>query len=306
MKFSIVTPSWNSEAYLAETIDSVISQKGDFDIEYIVQDNQSGDRTCEIVRNYMAMLESGSYPIRCKSVSMRLISEPDTGMYDAINRGFSGATGDVYAYINSDDIYLPGAFQVVARCMALRPDVAWLKGITSYINAGSAIIAIGKCNLYCQEWLRLGIYGRAAGFVQQDSVFWRAALWQTSGGCDSGLKVAGDYRLWMTFAQHARLYSVVAYLSCFRRVQGQLSENMEPYWREVNALSDGLCGLDSSIRGFRTREAILPRFLKLVFFRALFGTPQFDLLTVDVVGGVAAHRGDYYSVQSLISPGVRG
>ena len=55
-------------------------------------------------------------------------------MYDAINKGFEMATGDIYAYINSDDIYLPGAFEIIGRCLSKYEEIKWIKGITSYIN----------------------------------------------------------------------------------------------------------------------------------------------------------------------------
>ncbi|HEY4500327.1 MAG TPA: glycosyltransferase, partial [Candidatus Paceibacterota bacterium] len=99
MKFSIVTPVYNGQAHIRETIESVLSQEGDFEIEYFIMDGGSTDATVEIVLEYAS---------RDKRVSV--FSEKDSGMYDAVNKGFFKATGDVYAYINSDDVYEPGAF----------------------------------------------------------------------------------------------------------------------------------------------------------------------------------------------------
>ncbi len=232
MKFSIVTPSFNSERFIAETIESVLSQKGDFEIEYVIVDSASSDNTIPIIKRYQALLHEGQYTIKCKGVTLKYVSEKDNGMYDAINQGFSMASGDVYAWINSDDIYLPGAFDVIAKSFRTYPEVMWLKGITSYINQFSAIYQAGKCFLYNQQWIQIGMYGRELYFIQQDSVFWRSDLWKTAGGTDTELKRAGDYALWIKFARYAPLYSVNATVSCFRKVAGQISEDLDAYTNE--------------------------------------------------------------------------
>lgn len=184
MKFSIVTPSYNKEKYIAETIESVVFQKGAFDIEYIIIDNCSDDDSFRIAKDYEEGISSGSITINCDSVSIKRISERDSGMYDAINKGFALASGDVHAWINADDIYLPGSFQAVSAVFHKYPDVEWLKGITSYINDESDLTQSGVCNFYNRDWLAKGIYGLDAYFVQQDSVFWRSDLWKRVGGID--------------------------------------------------------------------------------------------------------------------------
>ncbi|MCK4824281.1 glycosyltransferase, partial [bacterium] len=142
MKFTIITPSFNSQRFIRETVESVINQKGDFAIEYIVVDNCSTDQTRQIVEEYIDLLESGKFSLKCKSVCIEFLSGKDSSMYEAIQKGFSRATGDIYAWINSDDIYLPGAFDVFQRTFLKYSEVMWLKGITSYINENSNIFAI--------------------------------------------------------------------------------------------------------------------------------------------------------------------
>lgn len=300
MKFSVVTPSHNSERFIAETIESVASQAGDFEIEHIVVDNASTDRTRKIVAEYARRIEEGNYPVACKAVSIVLTSEPDEGMYDAINRGFRGATGDVFAWINSDDIYLPGAFQKVACCFDVYPDVRWLTGITSFIDSESNVVAKGACYLYCRDWLRRGVYGRARHWVTQDSVFWRADLWRAVGGCDARLKLAGDYGLWMAFAEKAQLFSLNAETSCFRRVAGQKSQDMDAYREEMAGLYEGLDGDDSKIRRFFAWQRWLPRVFRPLVFRGLFGELEFNLLTPGPGDQIRRYQGSFHRLQALV------
>ena len=236
--FSIVTPSCNSEDFIAETIESVISQSGDFSIEYIIIDNCSTDGTVEIIRRYQKDLKSGLRPLNCNSVTMHYISENDSGMYEAINKGFNLATGDIYAWINADDLYLNGCFNLIGKVFNTYADIRWVKGITSFINEDSTIYKAGKCYLYAREWIEVGLYGPVLYFIQQDSVFWRKDLWQKSGGVKSSLRLAGDYDLWKRFARIEPLYSVNAFVSCFRKTCNQKSENIDEYWNEIENVSE--------------------------------------------------------------------
>lgn len=280
LKYSIVTPTYNSEKYIGETIESVISQGGNFSIEYIIQDGGSTDRTYEIVRGYQQMLSENSFSIRCAGVVIHWRSEEDDGMYDAIQNGFAHASGDVYAWINSDDLYLPGALDVVQRTLERYPEILWLKGITSYINEGSTIYAVGNCNLYRQDWIESGIYGPVLQFIQQDSVFWRAVIWQKSGGVDTRLSLAGDYFLWKSFAKLAPLYSLQAYVSCFRKVADQKSANIDAYFQEIEKYSP----LDKRLSGRISRNFVriesLPRILRPFCYKLVFGMYSHHLVVL--------------------------
>jgi glycosyltransferase involved in cell wall biosynthesis len=232
MKFSIITPVYNGEKFIAETIESVLSQGGDFEIEYIIMDGGSIDKTVGVAAEYEKRLRAGQYPIRCKKATLQYFSKKDKGMYDAVNKGFGHAAGDIYAYINADDTYLPGAFNKVAKTFEKFNEIRWLKGINSVIDESSKLIKINPCYIYNREWIRLGVYGINAYFIHQESVFWRSELWETAGGIDGKLKLAGDYYLWFQFSKLTALWSLNAPLSCFRKSAGQLSENMSGYRKE--------------------------------------------------------------------------
>src|SRR4051812_12030764 len=92
-KFTIVTPSLNQAPYIAETIESVISQEGDFEIEYFVMDGGSNDGSVAIIEDYAGRLQRGEWPVRCRNIQMHVRSEADRGQSDAINKGLRRATG---------------------------------------------------------------------------------------------------------------------------------------------------------------------------------------------------------------------
>src|SRR6266567_1250982 len=110
MKLSLITVTFNSERYLAETMESVLSE--DYpDLEYILVDGGSTDGTLEIIGAHAE-----------KDTRVRWISEPDEGIADAFNKGLALATGEVIGILNSDDTYAPGALQAVADAMAAHPE----------------------------------------------------------------------------------------------------------------------------------------------------------------------------------------
>lgn len=296
MKFSIVTPSYNCGRFIAETIESVLSQKGDFEIDYFVVDGASPDGTVEILKKYDSAVRSGSFACRCRKIAFRWVSEKDGGMYDAVNRGFSGSGGDVFAYINADDVYLPGAFAVMARIFSQMPEVSWVKGITSYIDENSNITRAGRCYIYDREYIKNGIYGVAAHFIQQDSIFWRRCLWRESGGIDAGLRFAGDYDLWMKFAARADLYSVAAKVSCFRSVPGQLSENIGKYTDECMKLYRAPFVMRKKSGLYFRNEKLIPEFLRPFAFRLLFAEQRLKLIEFAGDGKPFVRRAGYYVI----------
>lgn len=300
MKFSIVTPAYNSERCIQETIESVIRQKGDFSIEYIILDNHSTDCTYAIVKEYQELLAAGKIAISCHDVQVHLISEQDSGMYDAIKKGFARAHGDVFAWINSDDVYLPGAFDIIQKTLEMYPEISWLKGITSYINENSTIYAAGHCNLYRQDWIKAGLYGTALYFIQQDSVFWRADLWKKSGGMDGSLSMAGDYFLWKSFAKSVPLYSLNAYVSCFRKMPNQKSADIRAYKQEIEEFSTLDKHLSNKARRYFSYIESLPRFLRPLCYFLAFGQHKHHLVILENDTDPRLLEGGYYALKDMI------
>lgn len=300
MRFSIVTPCLNAETYIAETIDSVISQRGVFSIQYIIVDGGSNDGTEAIVRDRQEKLRRYPDGIHCQGVSLLWISQRDDSMYQALNLGFSQAEGEVLAWINSDDVYQPGAFEAVRCVFEQCPEVQWLKGITDYIDQFSMLEKKGLLHLYGSEWLRAGVYGRELQFVQQDSVFWRASLWWLVGGFPRELRLAGDYWLWTRFANYALLYSLDAHVSCFRRQPGQLSEDREGYRREMDTVCTHRPWKACLARRLFASEDVLQGRLFRNLCRWLTGNERYQFVRIATTGRVEILSSDYGALRCAL------
>ncbi len=208
MKFSIVTPSYNQARFLDAAMTSVLSQPGE--LEYIVMDGGSTDGSREIIERHASRLAHWQ-------------SEKDCGQYDAITRGFARATGDVMAWLNSDDMYSPGAFATVAEIFTQFPEIQWLT-TTAQIrwDADGRIARVLNVPGYSRDAYLAGEHlpsGRifSVGWIQQESTFWRRSLWEKSGSqIGAGYPLAGDFELWARFFKHAELYAVEVPLGGFR------------------------------------------------------------------------------------------
>lgn len=227
-KISIVTPVYNSSQYIEKCIKSIMGQTYQ-NYEHIIMDGGSTDGTLEIIGKYL-----GKYPVK-------LVSEADKGMYDAINKGFSRASGEILCWLNADDYYFPWTLQIVGTVFA-KKRIDWLTGIPSNtVKYGEQELVYLMPNLpavYCTPMIKRGYYnGRSMYFVQQESCFFSRKLWQKSGGLKSQYKLAGDYHLWKEFAKYAKLYTVHCNLASFRIHEGQKSSNRDAYYEEVGKIN---------------------------------------------------------------------
>lgn len=239
MKISIITPVKNSEGFITETIESVINQKGNFEIEYLIIDGYSNDNTLKICKEYERQIEKSERTIFCDSIILKVISESDDGMYAALAKGVQLATGDIISYINGDDFYLPNAFSCVMEIFSKNSQVKWLMGNVITYNMLGHVVDCYFSWQYNSNLILKGFYnGRKLPVIQQESSFWRK---ECNKVLDYDLlksyKLAGDYFLWHSFARNNyQLYLVDTLLGGFRRRVGQLSENKEEYFREYNLI----------------------------------------------------------------------
>ena len=237
-KISIVTPNYNYADLIEATIRSILVQRYP-NLEYIVIDDGSADRSVEIVERYRPQLAYFEH-------------QKNAGQYPTINKGFSRATGEVLGWINSDDIYLPWTLRAVGAIFARHPEVDWVIGHPSRIHDGT-VHAMGKLMPYPRELIREG-FGHGGpggvGWIQQESCFWRRSLWEKAGPLRTDLRYAADYELWTRFAKHADLYAASTLLGGFsvRGQQNRSIANRGKYMDEVNKVAAELGAAAGSTR----------------------------------------------------------
>ena len=236
----IVTPCRNMAQTINQTILSIVSQEGDFTIRYHIQDGHSTDGTLSILKRWKTILEKpNSQFVHCNRVIFTYKSESDSGMYNAIEKGFSYLDipdSAFMTWLNADDKLFPQTLMLINSLQGM-PAVNWITGnlynfqqnnglIFNYFVPfpPSQFIAKGICDLI--HW----------SCLEQEGTFWRKWLWDKVGGIDSKFKFAGDWDLWRRFAPHSELVQVAFPLGAFRKIDGQLSSQNDgnPYQNEID------------------------------------------------------------------------
>ncbi|NDJ52430.1 MAG: glycosyltransferase [Chloroflexi bacterium] len=194
---SIVTPSYNQAQYVERTLLSVLNQ--DYpQLEYVVQDGVSTDGSQDVLEGYRQRLT-------------RLIIEPDQGQGDAVNRGFHLTNGLIMAFLNSDDLLLPGALRRVGSFFAAKPQVDVVYSHRLIIDQNDQEIG---------RWILPPHNARAltwVDYVPQETLFWRRHIWDAVGGIDPTFRYALDWDLLLRFqAAGARFARLPAFLGAFR------------------------------------------------------------------------------------------
>ena len=185
---SIVTPSLNQAPFLEEAMRSVLEQ--DYkDIEYIVVDGGSTDGSPDIIRKYSERLHWW-------------VSEKDQGQAQAINTGFAHAHGQIAAWLNSDDAYLPGAVSAAVRAFEEHPAAVMVYANTNAVDErGRVINTLSYRQLSLEDLLCFQIIG-------QPAVFMRRAALQAAGGLDTQLHLLLDHQLWIKLAAQGQIVHV--------------------------------------------------------------------------------------------------
>jgi glycosyltransferase involved in cell wall biosynthesis len=218
-RVSIVTPSYNQGQYLEECIRSVLSQ--DYpNLEHIIIDGGSTDNSVEIIRRYEKSLTYWA-------------SEHDEGPHDAINKGFKHTTGEILAWLNSDDKFVPWTLRVVAEIFSSCPEVEWLTSLYPIVwdERGLAVQCASLPGFDRRAYFK-------GGTIQQESTFWRQSLWERAGAyIDTSIEYAFDRELWGRFWQHAELYGVAVPLGGARQHDSRRSDR---YRQKHNVESEAI------------------------------------------------------------------
>jgi glycosyltransferase involved in cell wall biosynthesis len=187
-RVSIVTPSFNQSSYLEQTMLSVLGQDHPH-IEYVVIDGASTDQSVDIIRKYEDKLAYW-------------VSEKDGGQAEAINKGFAHATGDIVAWLNSDDYYLPGAISAAVKVFEENPEVILVYGNMLAVDEdGETFNALNYKQLTLEDLLCFQIIG-------QPAVFMRRSALQKTNGLDTTFHFLLDHHLWIRLAQQGRILHV--------------------------------------------------------------------------------------------------
>jgi glycosyltransferase involved in cell wall biosynthesis len=214
MKISIVTPVYNGERFLRKAVESVLTQEGDFELEYIVKDGGSTDGSLSILNEYA---ENDS--------RLTVLTGEDLSLYDAMGIGMARATGQIGATLCADDFYHPGALQRVVEAFEKNPDKEWLYGDCDIVDSENRPIR-SAVTLYKQIigfWFSRFVL-HCENFVNTPSTFWRIDAWRDSGGMDVQYRYAADYGYWLKLAKRGRPIHLREHLTSFRRMGESVSD----------------------------------------------------------------------------------
>jgi glycosyltransferase involved in cell wall biosynthesis len=217
---SIVTPSFNQGMFIERTVRSVLGQ-GYPKLEYVVMDGGSTDSTLNVLQPYVQHFHHFS-------------SRPDRGQADAIARGLDQVSGDILAYLNSDDLLAPGTLHFVAEYFDQHPEVDFIYSHRCIIDANDRIVGY---------WLlppHVNYLMRRWDLIPQETCFWRRSLFEAVGNVDRSYRFAMDYDLFVRMMDRGKFRRVNRVLAAFR--QHESSKTSQQYAtvgaKEVEAIRE--------------------------------------------------------------------
>jgi glycosyltransferase involved in cell wall biosynthesis len=194
-RIAVVTPSFQMAGFLRETIESVLAQQWPR-LDYLVMDGGSRDGTRELLESY--------------GDRIRWVSEPDGGQADAVNRGFDRTEGEIFTFLNADDVYRPGALAAAAAGLERHPEAAVVYGDADFVDADGATVRPYPVEDFDRDRLQHSC------FICQPAAFVRRESWAEAGGLNAELNYALDYDLWIRMSEQRSLVRVPGTLATSR------------------------------------------------------------------------------------------
>lgn len=260
-KISIVTPSFNQGPYIEETINSVLNQEYP-NLEYIIIDGGSTDNSLDIIKKYEDKITYWT-------------SEPDKGMYDAIQKGFEKSSGEIMTWINSDDLLSKNCLFTVAQIFNDYENISWLSGIPNQIDDFGRSVFVSNL----PRWNKYRYLQLDFKYIQQEGTFWRRSLWNMSGGKVAiQYKLAADLELWSRFFQFAELYYINCIIGTFRvRPKNQKSlEGIDEYNDEAITVLTNMMATNEERENLFIKNAGNKNYLNRWPFRVFFKQFKFQ------------------------------
>lgn len=214
MRVTIVTPSLNQGNFIEQTIKSVISQKGDFEIEYIIIDGGSKDNSLEIIKKYDSLIKSKKFKPRCKKLTFKWVSEKDNGQSEAINKGFKMATGDVVNWLCADDLLCDGSIQKVIDFFSHNSTANVVFGLSKSIDEkGDPYKTLNARSFTRDELIRRWDKVYCEFNLPQSSTFVRTRILRKVGLLNERLHLTMDYEWYLRLNKYFTFYFIDEVLS---------------------------------------------------------------------------------------------
>lgn len=247
---SIVTPSFSQARYIGATLQSVLRQRDQVH-EYFVIDGGSADGTVEILRQHAAQLAGW-------------VSEKDAGQGDALNKGFARCTGDIVGWVNSDDVYLPGALAAVRAAFAADPELDFVAGWSLWIDDSGCVMQAKRRCVGSKAQARAGM------LAAQPACFFRRSLLEKVGPIDTALWLSLDTDLFLRMFRAARKVGSVPHYLAACRMQPEAKTQLHAQGKTQALYEREKKLLDERYPEFRTPSAWFS-------FRRLLWRTRFNL-----------------------------
>jgi len=250
-KITVVTPSYNQASFLERTIQSVLSQNYP-NLEYIIIDGGSTDGSVDIIKKYADKITYW-------------VSEKDNGQGNAINKGFRRATGDIVAWLNSDDEYCPGALKVVAETFMTNDDIDFVFGNRFTIDENDKVIREDRHTRF--SFSELIIYGT---ILSQPASFWKRDLFKKYGYLNESLRFSMDYEYFCRIGPHIKAKHTRKHLAKFRHHSNSKTCTIQDVSEEEHGKIRQKY-LKAACKGYPEKLVLSALFIRRAFWYAMQG-----------------------------------